>query len=101
MSLYGDPEDLSTSFTVWLLIGSWKGFPGGSLVKNPPANAGDVRDPGSIPGMGRSSGGGHSNPLQYFCPEIPHGQSSLPGFHPWGCKKLDTTEQLSTAQHTK
>ena len=38
------------------------GFPGGSVVKNPPANAGDT---GSIPGLGRSPGGGHSNPLQY------------------------------------
>ena len=38
------------------------GFPGGSAVKNPPANAGDT---GSIPGLGRSPGGGHSNPLQY------------------------------------
>ena len=35
------------------------------MVKNPLANAGDVRDPGSIPGLGRSPGGGHGNPLQY------------------------------------
>ena len=34
------------------------------MVKNPPANARDVRDAGSIPGLGRSSGGGHGNPLQ-------------------------------------
>jgi len=34
------------------------------VVKNPPANARDVRDAGSIPGLGRSSGGGHGNPLQ-------------------------------------
>ena len=34
------------------------------MVKNPPANAGDIRDMGSIPGSGRSPGGGHSNPLQ-------------------------------------
>ena len=33
-------------------------------VKNPPANAGDIRDVGSIPGMGRSPGGGHGNPFQ-------------------------------------
>ena len=37
------------------------------VVKNPPANAGDVRDTGSIPGSGRSPGGGHGNPLQYSC----------------------------------
>ena len=37
------------------------------VVKNPPANAGDIRDMGSIPGWGRSPGGGHANPLQYSC----------------------------------
>ena len=35
------------------------------MVKNPPANAGDIRDAGSTPGMGRYPGGGHGNPLQY------------------------------------
>ena len=39
------------------------------VVKNLPANAGDVRDVGSIPGMKRSPGGGHGNPLQYSCLE--------------------------------
>ena len=39
------------------------------MVKNPPANARDVRDAGSIPGWGRSPGGGHGNPLQYSCLE--------------------------------
>ena len=38
------------------------GFPGGSVIKNPPANAGNV---GSIPGLGRSSGEENGNPLQY------------------------------------
>ena len=71
MLLHRDPEDLSTSFTVWLLIGSWKGFSGGSVVKNPPANAGDIRDLGSIPGMERSPRGGHGNPLQHSCLENP------------------------------
>ena len=41
------------------------------MVKNPPANARDLSDVGSIPGSGRSSGGGHSNPLQYSCLENP------------------------------
>ena len=41
------------------------------VVKSPPASAGDVRDVGSIPGSGRSPGGGHSNPLQYSCLENP------------------------------
>ena len=39
------------------------------MVKNLPGNAGDIRDVGSIPGLGRSSGGGHGNPLQYSCLE--------------------------------
>ena len=39
------------------------------VVKNPNANAGDVRDEGSIPGSGRFPGGGHGNPLQYSCLE--------------------------------
>ena len=39
------------------------------VVKNPPANAEDSRDTGSIPGSGRSPGGGHGNPLQYSCLE--------------------------------
>ena len=41
------------------------------VVKNPPANAGDVRDTGSIPGLGRSPGGGHGNPLQSSCLKDP------------------------------
>ena len=47
---------------------AYKGFLGGSVVKNPPANAGDV---GSIPGSGRSPGGENGNPLQYSCLENP------------------------------
>ena len=41
------------------------------MVKNLPANAGDVSDASSIPGMGRFPGGGHGNPLQYSCLENP------------------------------
>ena len=47
------------------------GFPSGSVIKNPPANAGDARDVGSIPGSGRSPGVGNGHPLQYFCLENP------------------------------
>ena len=47
-----------------------------------------------------SPGGGHGNPLQYSCLENPPGQRSLAGYGPWGCKALDTTKQLSTAQHS-
>ena len=41
------------------------------VVKKPPANAGDIRDGGLIPGLGRSPEGGHGNPLQYSCLENP------------------------------
>ena len=58
------------------------------------------RDLGSIPGLGRSPGWGHGNPLQYSCLENPHGQRRLVGYSPWGHKESDMTEQLSTAQHS-
>ena len=45
------------------------GFPGGSVVKNPPASARDAEDMGLIPGSGRSPGEGNGNPLQYSCLE--------------------------------
>ena len=53
----------------WKWLSEWttivfRGFPGGSAVKNLPANAGNL---GSIPGLGRSSGEGNGNPLKYFC----------------------------------
>ena len=41
------------------------------VIKNPPANARNIRDVGSIPGLGRSSGGRHGNPLHYSCLENP------------------------------
>ena len=47
------------------------GFPGGAVVKNPPANAGDGRDGVLIPGLGRFPGVGNGNPFQYSCLEIP------------------------------
>ena len=58
----------------------------------------NVGDLGSIPGMGRSPGGGHGNPLQYSCLENPHGQRSLVGYGPWGHKESDLTEWLRTEQ---
>ena len=45
------------------------GFPGSIVVKNLPANAGDARDSGLIPGLGKSPRGGNGNPLQYSCLE--------------------------------
>ena len=62
------------------------------VVENPPANAGDIRDTGSIPGLGRCPGGCHGNPLQYSCLENPHEQKNLAGHSPQGRKESDTTE---------
>ena len=69
------------------------GFPGGLDGKEFACNEGDL---GSIPDLGRSLRAGHGNPLQYSCLENPHGQRSLVGYSPWGCKELDMTERLNT-----
>ena len=55
------------------------GFPGGAVVKNPPANA---EDTGLIPGSGRSPGRGHNNPLQYSCLENPTDRINLVVYSP-------------------
>ena len=73
------------------------GFPGGPVVKNLPANAGDTGDEGSIPGPGRSPEGGNGNTLHFyllflFLLRKVHGQRSLVGYSPWGPKEWDTTE---------
>ena len=65
------------------------------MVKNPPASVGDIRDVGSIPGSGRSPGGGNGNPLQYSCLENPMDREASWAYSPWGCKELDMTEALS------
>ena len=57
------------------------GFPGGSDAKESACNAGNL---GLIPGLGRSPGGEHGNPLQYSCLENPHGQRSPVSCSPWG-----------------
>ena len=62
------------------------GFPGGSVVKNLPANAGDV---GLIPGLGRSLGGKKKwQPTPVFLPGKAHGQRSLVACRPWGLKRV-------------
>ena len=71
------------------------GFPGGSDGKKSTCNVGNL---GSIPGWGRSPGGGHGNPLQNSCLENRHEQRNLVGYSPWGRKELDTTERLSAAE---
>ena len=65
------------------------GFPGSSDSKEFTCNAGDLD---LSPGLGRSPGGGHGNPLRNSCLENLHGQTSLVGSSPWGPKESDMTE---------
>ena len=66
----------------------------GDTIKNLPTNAGDLRDIGSICRSGRHPGDGHGNPLPVFLPGGCHGQRSLAGYSPWGCRESDTTEVI-------
>ena len=72
-----------------LAIPVFLGFPGGSDGKESSCNAGDL---GLIPGLGKSPGGGHGNPFQYYCLKNPTGQRSLAGYSPCDSKELDTVE---------
>ena len=69
-----EPSVFKLESLTWCL-----GFSGGSDGKESTYNMGDL---GLIPGLGRYPGGGHGNPLQYSCPENPHGQRSLMDYHP-------------------
>ena len=69
------------------------------VVKNLLANAGGIRDTGSVPGPGRSPGEGNGNPLQYSCLE--NGQRSPAGYSPWGHRESDTTEHKHTRRNNK
>ena len=64
------------------------------VVKNPPANAGDARVMGSIPGMGRFPGEGNGNPLQYSCLGNPMDRGAWWATVHWGHKETDTTEHI-------
>ena len=68
------------------------GFPGGTVVKNLPASAGDAGDLGSVPGWGRSPGGGNDNLTPVFLPGESHGQRSLVGYSPWRHEESDAAE---------
>ena len=76
---------------IMLYVLSWA-FQVALVIQKLPANAGDL---GSVPGSGRSPGGGHGNPLQYSYG--PYGQRSLVDYSPWGRKESDMTER----QHTQ
>ena len=64
------------------------------VVKNLPASAGDIRDAGLIPGLGRSPGGGHSNPLRYSCLENPMDRGS------WWATVHGVARELDMTEHT-
>ena len=99
----GDPGSIPS----WVGKFSWRrdrlptpaflGFLRSSDGKESSCSGGDLA---LIPGLRRSPGGGHDNPLRYSCLENPHGQRSLAGYSPRGHKELDTTEWLSTAHHS-
>ena len=97
------PAMQETRFNFWVGKIPWRrdrlptpvflGFPGGSDDQESACNMGDL---GSIPGLGRSPGGGHGNSFQYSCLQNLHGQRSLVGYSPQGRKELDRTERLRT-----
>ena len=105
-----DPHQLTLSFSMSVSLGQpWgrallrvqmlnRGFPGGTMVKNLPANTGDSGGRSLIPESGKSPGGGNGNPLQYSCQKSRE-QRSLLGCGPWDHKELDPDEWLSAAQH--
>jgi len=70
------------------------------VVKNPPFKAGDVRDSSSTPGMGRSPGGGHGNPLQYSCLENLMNRRACRATVDRIAKKGTQLKQLSMYVHT-
>ena len=76
------------------------GLPGGSVVKNLPPNAGDIRDPGSVPGSGRSPGRGLANSFQYSCLENPMDRGSWQATVHGVAKSQTWLKQLITRAHT-
>ena len=69
-------------------------FPGGAIVKNPPANAGEDRVKDLIPGSGRSPAAGNGNPLQYSCLENSTDRGAWRATVHGGHKELGTTEHI-------
>ena len=93
---YTTDKLLTIQYIDYLLFIKWVclGFPGGSMVKNMPANAGNES---SILGSGRSPGEGNGNPLHYICLGKAHRQRNLTDYSPWSCKTvghdLETKQQ--------
>ena len=70
------------------------------MVKNPPANAGDARDVGTIPGFSKIPWRRTWEPTPVFLPGKFHGQRSLSGHSPWGSKESEAPEYTHTHTHT-
>ena len=87
LSLFIQHASILSIIIIWLL-GYALGSPGGSVIKNLSANAGDV---GSIPELGRSPGEGKWQSTPVFLPRKSHGQRSLADYYPWGRKESDMT----------
>ena len=68
-----------------------RGFPGGSVVKNPPANARDGRRHGFDSWVRKIPWRMKGQPTKVFLPGKSHGQKSILGYSPWGCKRVDRT----------
>ena len=92
--LYVSNKALFDCFCPWFL--QHLDLPNGSAVKNLPTNAGDIGNPGSISGSGRTPGGGHGNLLHCSCLENPTDRGAWQADSPWGHKESDTMEHTCT-----
>ena len=91
------PNPVTSFLRDWFLRAKFYPLSGGSNSKESACNAGNLD---SIPGLGRSPGGRHGNPLQYSCLANSYGQRSLAGYSLRGRKESDMTEQLTTQINT-
>ena len=80
---------------IWEFLHSLFNFPGGSVLKNPPADVGDTGNTGSIPWSGRFSQSRKWQPTPLFLSEESHGWRRLEGHSSWGPKESDMTERVS------
>ena len=87
LSVSANSHNISNIFIIVRFVIMVQGFPSRVVVKNTPANAGDIRDVGSIPGSGRSPRGGNGNPLQYSCLENPMGKRTK---EPGGLQSIES-----------
>ena len=92
MMMMRETASMHCILTTWV-------FPGGTSGKEPACQCRRLRNAGLIPGLGRSPGGRHGNPLQYSCLENPHGQRSLVGYSPLGCRESEATQHSQHVQH--